>query len=211
MTKRSSDDALKAAEQFAEKHDPDPGHARQVRRNALALFDATKSLHGLGKRERVLLEAAALMHDVGYRNRPEKHHKGSRDLILASALEGFPTRSLMIIACVARYHRGALPSKEHAVYCELAAKDQAIVDRLAALLRVTDGLDRSHSASLESLRIEFDGETARLFVRQNAQNETDLWGGRKKRDLFETVFGVTLEIVEEQNEGSSPDELKDEA
>lgn len=194
MTERSRDAGVAAAEAFARKHDPEFDHALQVCRNSLALFDATRDMHGLSDRDRVLIEAAALMHDTGYENRPWQHHKGSRDLILASKLKEFSVLELKTIACLARYHRKAPPDPSHKVYRDLDPASQSKVTRMAALLRIADGLDRSHVGSAESLRVERHGDRLRLFVKQRNSNPTDIWGGTRKKSLFEQVFGVQLEI-----------------
>ena len=194
-SKRLSDPRIVAAKALAETHDPDPAHAFQVSKNSLVLFDALRGLHGLGDRERVLLHAAALMHDTGYENRPFQHHKGSRDLILASALEGFSPKERVIIACVARYHRKAGPAPSHKVYCDLDEASRVVVNKLAALLRVADGLDRSHAESAESLKVMHARGTIRLKVRQRTPNPVDLATGTRKADLFEAVFGMKIEIT----------------
>jgi len=172
-------------------------HALQVCRNSLALFDVARDLHGLSDRDRVLLEAAALMHDTGYENRPWQHHKGSRDLIAGARLRGFSRQEKKMIACVARYHRKASPDPSHKVYCDLDGENQSAVTRMAALLRIADGLDRSHVDSAESLRVERHGERLHLFVKQRHPNPTDIWGGARKKGLLEEVFGVELEIEAE--------------
>ena len=197
MGERSDDAGVAAAEAFARNHDQEFDHALQVSGNSLALFDATCDLHGLSDRDRVLLEAAALMHDTGYENRPWQHHKGSRDLILGSKLKGFSGPELKMIACVARYHRKAPPDPSHKVYRDLDPAAQSTVTRKAALLRVADGLDRSHVDTAESLRVERHRDRLRLFVKQRHSNPMDIWGGTRKKSLFEEAFGVKLEIEAE--------------
>ena len=195
MDEKGRDAAIQAARAFAEAHDPDLDHAVQVAHNSLALFDATHELHDLGDWERTLLHATALMHDTGYENRPDKHHKGSRDLILESDLAEFSRRELMMIACVARYHRKAEPLPGHAVYRDLAPADQTIVEQLAALIRIADGLDRTHAGAMQGVRLQRTGGGVCFHVKQQRPSETDIWGGMRKRALFERVFGVTVEIV----------------
>ena len=184
-----------AAEAFTKAHDPDPEHAFQVARTSLALFDALSALHKLGPRERLLLHVAALMHDTGYENQPLQHHKGSRDLILSANLQGLSAEERMMVACIARYHRGSAPDPSHKVYRDLSRKDQARVAQLAATLRIADGLDRSHEASTASVRVEFAGDTVRLLVRQREPNTTDIATAIKKAALFEKVFAVRVAIM----------------
>lgn len=197
MDANTEDKGILSARGFAENHDPDLDHAFQVTESGLALFDCTRDLHGLGDREQRLLHAAALMHDTGYETQPMKHHKGSRDMILGSKMGGFSMQELMMVACIARYHRKSDPDKSHKVYRDLDSEAQSVVERLAAILRVADGLDRSHLMSAGSLRVEREGNTLRLYVKQRHDNPTDVFGAMRKRGLFEKVFGVELEIIPE--------------
>lgn len=193
----SSDAGLSSAFAYACAHDPEPAHAVQVCRVSLYLFDCTQALHAMGEHERRLLAAAALLHDIGWPVRPDAHHKGSRDLILAAELPGVPDEEKRVLACIARYHRKAHPDGKHKVYRDLDAESQRTVTRLAAILRIADGLDRSHCAAAEGLRAEYLGDTVRVHVVQREANATDLWGAARKQQLFEEEFRVTLTLVPE--------------
>ncbi|MBI4558292.1 MAG: HD domain-containing protein [Candidatus Hydrogenedentes bacterium] len=186
---------IQAARRFAREHDSEPEHAFQVCKTSLQLFDGLVERHGLGAAERRLLEAAALLHDTGYDVDPVRHHKISRDLIVDSRLEGFTKEQLAIVACVARYHRKAHPDQTHRVYRDLSRRARSVVDRLAAILRVGDGLDRSHSACTCGVRIEQKGTALRLLVQQRRPNPIDIEGALRKRQWFEEVFKVRLDIV----------------
>lgn len=191
---------MEAARRFAERHDPDMDHALQVCRNTLEIYDQTKPLHGLSRHERVLLEAAALMHDVGYETRPESHQKGSRNMIMKSKLEGFSDEELRIVACIARYHGGSPPKDTHKIYRDLAEDERLIVNKLAALLRVGDGLDRSHSESAQKINVEIKPDRVLIHVKQRSVNESDIAAAMKKRDLFEAVYGRPLHVTNETQE-----------
>lgn len=196
VTKKSATDpGIVAARKMAWRLDPEPAHAFQVCRLALALFDQTASLHGLGNRERRLLHAAALLHDIGHTIGELGHHKHARDLILDSKLDGFTGKELQMIACIARYHRKAHPRADHKVYATLAAPRQELVRKLAAILRVADGLDRAHQASARKINVTKEGDTLRIVATQRRPNSVDLWGSMRKRGLFEEVFGVTVDVI----------------
>lgn len=192
-----------------EKLDPEPEHGRQVWRLARRLFDETRAVHGLDDSARALLEAAALMHDVGFRTGARKHHKHSRDWILAHDLPGFSEEERGIIACVARYHRAGHPDPKHKVYRDLPREQQELTRRLAALLRIADGLDRAHLAATHGLRAEVEGDGLRVYAVQDTLSETDIWGAMRKRFLFEEVYGLRVEVLPECARGSAeapPDE-----
>lgn len=193
--RRSRRTGLSGVLQLANELDSEPGHARHVRTLARLLFDQTKSLHGLGRRERRVLEAGALLHDTGLRRGVNRHHKHSRDIILDLDLPGFSEEEKAVIACLARYHRKAPPRPDHRVFRDLAPETQRTVRVLAAILRIADGLDRAHLAASRGLRVALNGTDCRIAVDQSAESQTDLWGAMRKRDLFEEVFGVRVEIA----------------
>jgi exopolyphosphatase/guanosine-5'-triphosphate,3'-diphosphate pyrophosphatase len=180
-------------EHFSAAHDPDPAHSRQVAQTSLALFDALADLHDIDDHGRMLLHAAALLHDVGYSADPATHHKKSRDMILSSGI-AFPAGDLAIIACAARYHRKALPDPGHKVYRDLDRASRQVVNRLAAILRIADGLDRSHAGSARSIRVTRSRGAVCIRVRQEPPSPADIAAACKKADLFEQEFGVRVEI-----------------
>ena len=102
-----------------------PEHAQQVARLALAIFDQTRSVHGLGDRERDWLEYGALLHDVGVHISYERHHRHSYYLIKNGDLRGFDPQEIEIIALLARYHRQATPKKSHEGYGDLQGVEAA--------------------------------------------------------------------------------------
>ncbi len=188
------DAGLRKIRTIALERDPEPEHVFQVCRNAEALFRATTTLHGLGERELKFLCAAALLHDIGHTIDVIGHHKHSRDLILKMELDSFSKRELRIVACVARYHRKAHPKPSHAVYEELKKVEQKLVQKLAAVLRIADGLDRCHNATCKSLSAEVSNGAMTLRVNQRRNSPTDIWGAQRKQGLFEEVYGVRVKI-----------------
>ena len=182
-------------ERFAAAHDPDPAHSRHVLQNSLALFDALADLHQLDTPARTLLHAAAILHDVGYSIDPDSHHKQSRDLILDSGITDFSPDDLAIIACIARYHRKGLPDPGHKVYRDLDTQSQQLVNHLAAILRIADGLDRSHAGSARSIQVTRSRDTVSIHVHQQPPSPADIQAAIKKADLFEQAFGLKVEML----------------
>lgn len=189
------DGDLAAIRTLARRLNVEPDHVFHVCTLALELFDLTVPLHGFGKTERRLLEAATLLHDTGYQRGVNQHHKHARDIILGLDLPGFKKRDREVIACIARYHRKAEPSLRHKIYGDLPPGKQRLVRRLAAILRIADGLDRLHVASARGLRVEERGERLRIVVDQRRPSSTDIWGAMQKRHLFEAEFGLEVEIL----------------
>jgi len=180
---------------LARAEDPEPQHAFQVCRNARRIFDATQPIHGMGAPEWRLLKAAALLHDIGHRRGFKRHHKHSRDMILALDLPGMDARERGMVACVARYHRKTHPQPGHRVYSEFPSADQHLICKLAALLRIADGLDRAHLASVRAIHAQIDPAEVRLLVTQDKSSDLDIWGAARKAALFEEVYQRRIAVL----------------
>jgi exopolyphosphatase / guanosine-5'-triphosphate,3'-diphosphate pyrophosphatase len=186
----ASDPRRRSVLDFARRHAWDEPHCRQVTALAVSLFDQTAALHGLGQAERELLEAAGLLHDVGYAVAQSSRHKHSLYLIRNADLDGWSPRELLMMANVARYHRKALPAERHGDYMALDEADRVVVRRLAALLRVAEGLDADHFQVVEEVEVVDEGQQLRLELR--ARDDPDLWAAGQNGDLFQAEFGRQL-------------------
>jgi exopolyphosphatase/guanosine-5'-triphosphate,3'-diphosphate pyrophosphatase len=169
-------------------------HSHHVSKLALALFDQTKRLHELGDTEREFLEAASILHEIGLFVSHAQHHRHSYYLIKNAELMGFTENEKEIIANIARYHRKSHPKFKHENFDSLNANDQEIVRRLASLLRIADGLDRSHSLLVKGVKCRTRGKrlVCELKPAQHAKLDLELWGADRKKELFEEVFDRKL-------------------
>jgi exopolyphosphatase/guanosine-5'-triphosphate,3'-diphosphate pyrophosphatase len=169
-------------------------HSEHVAALALRLFDELKPLHGLGQLERELIEYGALLHDIGWHIGPKGHHKHSAYLILNGELRNFSQEEVRIIANIARYHRKATPTRKHESYASLTSHGRRIVDIGTALLRLADGLDRSHSGVVQNLQCRVSNGYVRCNLSTRSDAALELWGAKRKRDWFKTVFGRGIEF-----------------
>jgi exopolyphosphatase/guanosine-5'-triphosphate,3'-diphosphate pyrophosphatase len=174
----------------------DERHGRQVARLAVDLFDKTMPLHKLGTHERDVLECAGLLHDIGEHVSTDAHHKHTAYLIQHGRLRGFAPDEVSELAALARYHRGGDPRRSHDLYATLDEASQSRVAQLASLLRVADGLDRGRSSGVDRVAVEIDGSRVRMLVHAGESDiDVDLWGARRKRELFERLFERRLELL----------------
>jgi exopolyphosphatase/pppGpp-phosphohydrolase len=179
---------------LAESCQYESGHTHQVTRLALRLFDELKSLHDLGASERFLLQCGALLHDIGWIEGQKGHHKTALKYILESPLLTFDRRDRRIIGSIARYHRKALPKKSHDPYAELSTEDRRIVSILAAILRVADGLDRTHENVVGDLTCKVTKDKIILTAEVKAPADEERREARKKGDLLEKIYARKLDI-----------------
>jgi len=173
-------------------------HAHQVASLALSLFDQLRDEHELGPRERELLEFAALAHDVGWHIGHNAHHKHSYYLIKNGDLEGFSPNEIDIIANVARYHRKSPPKKSHDGFVTLDTASQRAVWVLGGILRIADGLDRSHFNNVLKARALVRKRTVSLTILTKSDPELDEWGARRKADMLEQALRIKLKISARQ-------------
>jgi exopolyphosphatase/guanosine-5'-triphosphate,3'-diphosphate pyrophosphatase len=154
-------------------------HAQQVARLALSIFDQTRSVHGLGDREREWLEYAALLHDIGVHISYDRHHRHSYYLIKNGDLRGFEPQEIEVIALVARYHRQATPKKSHEGYGDLSGTLRTTVRVLSAIVRLAEGLDRSHAQALAGIDLFPRGDDYLARLRANGDAELELWAAHR--------------------------------
>jgi exopolyphosphatase / guanosine-5'-triphosphate,3'-diphosphate pyrophosphatase len=169
---------------LAEKCGYDEPHARQVARLALEIFDGTHRLHGLGARERLLLEFAAILHDVGRHISYPGRHKHTFYLIRNGDLRGFHPVDIEVLALIGRYHRQGTPRKKNAVFAALPRADRRAVRILSGLLRLADALDRSHRGVIKALSVREDGGRLRLRCEVDGDAGLEQWAARRRLELL---------------------------
>lgn len=180
--------------------DDDPGHSEHVAHLALELFDALADRHGLGAQARALLEAGALLANVGLVISHSKHHKHSYYLIRNSdRLVGFTDHEIEVVAQIARYHRKSAPKASHDEFSALDAADQRIVQVAASVLRVAIGLDRSHEQRVMATEVSEDSEHTRIvIVARTADTDVELerYAAQERSGLLAEVLDRPVTVVE---------------
>jgi exopolyphosphatase/guanosine-5'-triphosphate,3'-diphosphate pyrophosphatase len=188
-------DPLVPLREFVDRCRGDRRHVEHVRMLALALFEHLGHPLGCTAEERWLLEAAALLHDVGQLVSYRRHHRHSYQLIMHAERLGLGARDRQLVALISRYHRKRGPSRKHPEFAALPPEDRRIVRRLAGLLRVADGLDRGHTAAVDRLTVTAidDRCVIRAFPRvASADLSLEIWGASRKRDVLERALGMEV-------------------
>jgi exopolyphosphatase/guanosine-5'-triphosphate,3'-diphosphate pyrophosphatase len=187
-------DRLEWVVRFARRCGAIESHAEHVMRLSYALFDELEDLHGLTPDDRDLLGAAALLHDAGHLIGHSKHHKHAYHLIMHADLPGFSAREVELIANVARYHRRAHPRKRHPNFARLEPADRQRVRLLSALLRLAAGLDRTHTQNVLGVTAKAADGQIWIGVEAEINPEVEIWDASRKTELFEQVFGASVEL-----------------
>jgi exopolyphosphatase/guanosine-5'-triphosphate,3'-diphosphate pyrophosphatase len=163
-------------------------HCEHVAGIALTLYDAIRPLLEGPYTDRELLEYAALLHDVGYHINHSEHHLHSQYLIENADFRGFQPEEVAIMANVARYHRDQHPHEGDPAYGGLPSDQQRRVCELASILRIAEGLDRSHFRNVVALRMQLDDDQFVITIETQGDPQLERWGGMKDRGLFESTF-----------------------
>ena len=184
--------------QLARACNYDAEHAEHTAYLCLRLYDELAALgaHSYGERERELLNYAAIVHDIGTFLSHSNHQKHAYYLVRNSDLLGFDDTEINIIANVALYHRKSLPKKKHPNFAELNRDERHVVGALAAILRIAEGMDRSHLSLVQDIAIVRESDPARFVLNMQCASDCQLevWGVQNSRDLFELVFAAPLVV-----------------
>lgn len=190
-------DILSAARSLAERYRSYPPHIEALSKMSVLIFDAMKKIHGLGKRERLLLQVAAILHDCGkyisFSNAP----LCSYDIVMASEIIGLSHLERQIVAYTVLYNTYPL-----APYEELADRlDQGsylVVAKLSAILRVSNAMDRSNKQKFKNVRAAVRGKELVITIEADGDItlEKVLFGA--KIDYFERIFSVKPVIREKR-------------
>src|SRR5688572_2026610 len=172
-------------------------HGIQVARLSERLFDALAEDFDLHERDREILIAAAILHDIGQRIAYKRHHKHSWYLISESELPGLDLDEVELVANVARYHRRADPSTKHLPFEALSEEDRERVTRLSAILRVADALDREHIQNVGDIAIHVEEGHMEIELDGEGDFELERWALERKKGLFERTFGLEIAIANE--------------
>ena len=167
-------------------------HALKTADLAEKIFDALAPVYGLKRHDRTLLSAAALLHDVGYHISHEDHHKHSFYLIKHSEMTGFTETEKLIVANVARYHRGSLPKEKHEDFARFGEKDQQTIARLGGILRVADALDCTYESRVRDVKFKREKNDWFLKIVGCDNCSVELEAVEQKKDLFEAAFDCNL-------------------
>jgi len=141
-----------SVQELAKRSNVDRVHAAQVAKLALRLFDQTLELHLLRTGERELLEYAAILHEIGTHVSYQSHHK-SYYLISHTALRGFTSDPVAIVANTARYYRKSPPKEEHQNFMEISPSQRDVVLKLSAILRIAAALDRCRRGAVRDVGV----------------------------------------------------------
>ncbi len=191
---RDDRSAAEAALALGRRFAFDERHAVHVGALAMTLFEDLAALHALPYAARRVLEAAAVLHDIGNAVAHQKHHKRTYYLVANADVPGFSDRERLLVATVARYHRRSTPDRNRTDLEHLSPGELSTIRRLSALLRVANALDASHQQPVRSIRAEPRDGAVVLQVRLRGPADLELWELEREASFFREVFRKRLDL-----------------
>jgi exopolyphosphatase/guanosine-5'-triphosphate,3'-diphosphate pyrophosphatase len=164
---------------------------------ATQIFDQTAHLHRLGKRERLLLEFSATVHDVGAFINVRNRHKHSLHILSSIDLPGLDAEEAAIVAQIARYHRRSEPKSSHRDYQAMSRHNRVVIGQLAGILRLAYALDVERVQRIRQVRCEVDRGTLLIHC-DRRQVDLERWSIAGKSRLFSDVFGLKVALISRQ-------------
>lgn len=184
---------------LANRYKVDRGHSQQVRKLCTSLFDQLQSLHGLSRHDRLLLTVASILHEIGTFISPKNHHRHGQYIILNSEIFGLSREDVEIIGLLARYHRHGAPTMDEHTYADLEQPTRLRVQKLAALLRVADAMERAHSHRISTFTVRFSARKLELLVHGVHDLTIENLALRSKAGLFTEIFGYDVQLLPAQD------------
>jgi exopolyphosphatase/guanosine-5'-triphosphate,3'-diphosphate pyrophosphatase len=170
----------------------DEAHGRHVANHCKTIFDALAKEHGMNRRHRIMLETAAILHDIGTYIKASGHQKHGQYIVANSEIFGIHQDELGIIANVINCHRGDPPSQSDLEFMTLQREERVLVLKMASILRVADALDRGHTQQIKKITVERRLETVVFHVDKAYDLSLELMGIEEKGGMFQDVFGFKV-------------------
>lgn len=189
-------EVLRSAEGLARKYRVHRAHSHQVARLCQTIYESTSALHRLKEHDALLLKCAAFLHECGNFISTRSHQKHSHYIIRHSEIFGLGKKDIALIALIARYHRKSGPRPSHPDYRDLRFQDRMRVSKLAAILRIADALDRTHSSRVGDIQVHTDKQKLHIDLHGISDASVERQAMRSKSSLFQDIYGLGVSLHE---------------
>jgi exopolyphosphatase / guanosine-5'-triphosphate,3'-diphosphate pyrophosphatase len=190
------EEVMQAACEIGLRYKTDRKHATHVAAFAQQLFRELQHMHALEPRYELVLRVAAMLHEVGMFISPREHHKHSLYILLQTEIFGLSTKERELVALLARYHRRYNPEQNHPHFADLSREERMIVFKLAALLRIADALDRSHTQRIKSIQLRPEGSRLTILTPGIEDTTIEQIAINSKCDIFREIYGYEIILAQ---------------
>jgi exopolyphosphatase/guanosine-5'-triphosphate,3'-diphosphate pyrophosphatase len=181
---------LLSAKTLARRYKVQEKHCIHVSGFAKVIFEKMKKIHGLGRRDWLLLQTAAILHDIGKYINSREHYRHSFEIVGGSDIVGLNSLETVMVSLICLFHSRLRPSAAEPMYGALNAGDRVRVSKLAAILRISDALDRSHTQKYSEISVKISEDALTVTVTTDADITLEQWSFNDKGRFFEEVFGI---------------------
>lgn len=191
-------DIIEGAKNIALRYHCDTNHSHNMESLSLGVFDCIRKFHGLGKRERLLLQIAVILHNCGEYINMNAPAENSYHIIMSTEIIGISHMERVLIANIVRYNTGSFPKLKDMP--STFDKDNYVkVQKLNAILRISNALDRSHRQKFSNVVFQLKEKELQIIV--NTLEDITLERGlfEKKADYFEEVYGIRPTIIQKRS------------
>ncbi|URA09928.1 Ppx/GppA phosphatase family protein [Thermospira aquatica] len=189
---------LSSAKTIAKRYLYDAEHAHKVMEYGCLLFDKLQKPYHLEQKERLYLQLAALLHDIGYFVSATNHHKNTYDLLRNTEIFGLSPEEILYIALIARYHRRSAPKKTHGDFMNLDMHERIMITRLSAMLRLANAMDSCHQQVIRHLEIKLTEHSLHLLCHIEPRNQQAFEvienAIHLNKTFFENFFGIKVVV-----------------
>ncbi len=186
---------ISSARYVAQKYNYDKKHSKKVEKFALTIFDNLKKVHGFSRRERLYLQTAAILHDVGRFINTKDYDLATANIIYSSSIISLTNAQKKIIANIARYHGKEVPTLAHETYASLTSSQKMIVSKLSAILRLADALDFAHLQKIDEIQLMLHEKKLTIIAIGNKNTTLEEWTFANAGSFFEQVFGIKCDVT----------------
>ena len=201
MSHNFEDDIIACATNISKRYMGSKSRSEMLQTLALKIFDSTKKLHGLGKRERLLLQIAAILHDCGKYISMVYLGDCSYNIIMSTEIIGLSHKERAIVANVVRFNHEDFEYYSQGAYRYIGLDHDAYltISKLTAILRVANGLDRTHKQKFKNIKVFLKDNQLNIVVdtMDDITVETGLFAHRA--EFFEEVYGIRPVIRQKRN------------
>jgi exopolyphosphatase / guanosine-5'-triphosphate,3'-diphosphate pyrophosphatase len=187
-------DVISSTVSVAKKYHVDLAHALHTRELSMRLFDELLGEDSPDRQYRLVLEVAAILHEIGTFVSSRAHHKHSFYLIMNSEIPGFTQEQLQLAALVARYHRRSRPKSTHLEYMAMSRERRTVMNKLAAILRIADALDASRLQHVKDIEFKLGDKGMVIVIPTTADLSLEEHTIELKGDLFEDIYGLPIRL-----------------
>lgn len=190
-------DVISGAQFLSEHYNSYSPHIEALSKLSIKIFDAMKKVHGLGKRQRLLLEVATILHDCGKYVSLSESPENAYHIIMASEIIGLTHKEREIVALVVLYNTLPLDSYED-LSDKLTHEDYLCVAKLSAILRVANALDQSHRQKFKNIKISV--QERKLVITVEAFEDISLEQALfdAKTEYFESIYSIKPVLKEKR-------------